>query len=278
MRSKTILAAGVVLWFMSIGVAPASQQRGGLTSFPAQQRPPGDPALIERGRLLYGIHCRSCHGVDLRGGEQGGSNLLRSAAVLNDQAGERIWPVIRDGRQSPGSPAMPALALTPDEGRAIAEYLHSVLATARGQGAPPPGPPVELNVLVGDANAGRAYFESNCAACHSAASLGAIGARFPNPVQLQTFWVAGGERGGAAQRVFATVVLPSGGKVEGRLVRIDDFIVILNLADGTTRSFRRDGDVPKVEVRDPREPHRQLWPTYTDKDIHDMTAYLATLK
>ena len=77
----------------------------------------------------------------------------------------------------------------------------------------------------------------------------------------------------------ATVTLPSGETVEGRLVRIDDFLVTLALADGTHRArFRRDGDVPKVEVQDPMKAHRDLLAVYTDKDMHDVTAYLVTLK
>ena len=79
-------------------------------------------------------------------------------------------------------------------------------------------------------------------------------------------------------QVTAVVTDASGQKIEGRLIRLDDFSVVVALADGTSRSFRRDGDVPKVEVRDPREAHRKLLPTYADKDIHDVTAYLVTLK
>jgi cytochrome c oxidase cbb3-type subunit III len=78
--------------------------------------------------------------------------------------------------------------------------------------------------------------------------------------------------------VTAIVTDASGRKVEGRLIRLDDFGVVVGLADGTSRSFRRDGDTPKVEVRDPREAHRKLLPTYADKDIHNVTAYLVTLK
>ena len=66
--------------------------------------------------------------------------------------------------------------------------------------------------------------------------------------------------------------------MEGRLVRIDDFVVTLELADGSSRSFRRDGDVPKVEVHDPLLAHRELLSVYADKDMHDVTAYLVTLK
>ena len=77
--------------------------------------------------------------------------------------------------------------------------------------------------------------------------------------------------------VTATVMTASD-KFEGRLVRIDDFLVTLELADGMIRSFVRNGDDPKVEVKDPLAPHRELLPLYTDKSIHDVTAFLVTLK
>jgi cytochrome c oxidase cbb3-type subunit 3 len=74
-----------------------------------------------------------------------------------------------------------------------------------------------------------------------------------------------------------TVNLP-GEKVEGRLVRIDDFYVTVGLPDGMLRTIRRIGDNPKVEVKDPMKGHRDLLPTYTDKDMHNVTAYLVTVK
>ena len=81
-----------------------------------------------------------------------------------------------------------------------------------------------------------------------------------------------------ASAMTATVTDASGQKFEGRLIRLDDFGVVIGLADGTSRSFRRDGNMPKVEVKDPREAHRKLLPTYADSDIHNVTAYLVTLK
>jgi cytochrome c oxidase cbb3-type subunit 3 len=251
-------------------------------TFPAQQRPPGDPEEIKKGRGLYTVYCRACHGNDLRGGDQGGPNLLRSQLVLNDQNGELILPVVQNGRMNPGMPVMPPLNIPEADVRAIATFIHSVAASARGQGAPPAGDPVELNILVGDANAGRAYFASKCTACHTEKDMQGIATRVGEPVDLQNYWVAGGGRGGrgggAASPVTVIVTEASGQNVEGRLIRLDDFMVVLVQADGTPRSFRRDGDVPKIEVRDPREAHRKLLPTYTDKDIHDVTAYLVTLK
>jgi cytochrome c oxidase cbb3-type subunit 3 len=322
MRPKNSLAAAAMLLMMCIAVKLAAQGppaappppagqapagrgapqgqgqppggRGrGVATFPAQQRPPGDPAVIARGKQLFEVNCRLCHGADLRGGDQGGVNLLRSNLVLTDQHGELILPVVHNGRQTPGMPPMPPFPQIPDDDvKAIAEYIHSVAATMRGQGNPPPGTePVVLNILVGDANAGRAYFQAKCSSCHSATGdLQGLATRYADPVQLQNTWVAGGGgrggrggRGAAAGasrgRELRVIVTPaSGQKVEGRLDRLDDFIVILTPADGVQRSFRRVGDGPKIEINDPLEGHRKLLPVYTDKDIHDVTAYLVTLK
>jgi hypothetical protein len=86
--------------------------------------------------------------------------------------------------------------------------------------------------------------------------------------------------GAAARRLRSPrpVTLRTGQKVDGRVIRSDDFIITLGMPDGTSRSFRRDGDVPKVEIHNPREGHLKLLPGYTDKDIHDVTAYLVTVK
>ena len=279
MRSK-IISIGCGLLAFVCAATQLHGQRGGTTGFPAQQRPAGDPTAIARGKMLYEIHCRLCHGADLRGGEQGGTNLLRSPVALNDQAGESLQPVIREGRRNPGLPSMPANDLPADDIRAIAAYIHSVLALGQRQGGPPPGPPVTLNVVVGDANAGRAYFQSKCAGCHSATGdLRGIASRIANPVQLQNTWVAGGSGGrGGNSPVTATVTLPSGEKFKGRVIRADEFLIALAFDDGTSRSFRRNGDAPKVEIQNPREGHLKLLLAYTDKDIHDVTAYLVTLK
>src|SRR5437868_11109127 len=79
------------------GAAQQGRGAGRGPNFPQQQRPPGDPAVVARGRALYGVNCTACHGADLRGGDQGGPNLLRSQIILADQKGENILPVIREG-------------------------------------------------------------------------------------------------------------------------------------------------------------------------------------
>src|SRR5687767_9577181 len=103
--------------------AGRGQGRGRPAVFPAQQRPPGDPALIERGKALYSVTCSACHGVDLRGGQLGGPNLLRSQLMLNDQHGELLLPVIRGSRAEKG---MPPLPMSEDDVKAVAEFIHSV--------------------------------------------------------------------------------------------------------------------------------------------------------
>jgi cytochrome c oxidase cbb3-type subunit 3 len=236
--------------------------------------------LIARGNGLFGVHCRACHGVDLRGGDQGGPNLLRSETVLNDQAGELIAPVIMGGQS-----AMPPIRVTAEDARAIAEYIHSVTATMRGQGNPPEAPAPELKVVVGDAAAGETYFKTQCGTCHSAArSLQGIGSRLSDPTALQNYWIsAGGElarggRGGRPRPVPVTVTAGTAQKVEGILVRLDDFYVVIELPDGAHRTFRRSGDQPIIDARDPLDTHIKLLSTYTDNDIHNLTAYLVTLK
>lgn len=264
-----------------------------MATFPAQQRAPGDPDLIARGKPLFLTNCSTCHGVDLRGGVGNGPNLLRSAVVLGDQHGELILPIVRGARAERGMPPLPQL--TDDDVRAIAEYIHSIVATARGQGAPPESETPPPNALVGDAKAGEIYFAAKCAGCHSpTGDLAGIGSRIDEAKNLQNDWVVGGGggngRGGRGagrgapgaqsdrRTVTATVTMANGEKIHGQVARLDNFFITLLLDDGRQRTIRRDGDVPKVEVNDPLEFHKKLPAILTDKDMHDVTAYLATLK
>jgi len=104
------------------GPQPGRQGGGQRANFPQQQRAPGDPVLIARGRALFGVHCTACHGADMRGGDQGGPNLLRSQILLTDQHGENLLPVIRDGRQGAVG-TMPGFRLPEADILAIAEYI-----------------------------------------------------------------------------------------------------------------------------------------------------------
>ena len=255
---------------------------GGGGAYP--QRAPDPPEMVARGKAIYGVQCNFCHGSDARGGE-GGPNLLRSQLVLNDQKGEAIAPVIQNGRPDAG---MPKFDLNTSQIADIAAFLHSF--RVGGYDISRDRPPT---ILVGDAKAGEPVFKSKCGSCHSVTGdLKAFGAKFQDPKQLQQTWLMpGGGRGGFGgfggggqapvvnvPPTTVTVTTASGQKIEGRLGRIDDFIVTLTEADGAPRTIRRDGDTPKVEIHNPLEPHLKLLPTYSDKEIHDLTAYLVTIK
>jgi cytochrome c oxidase cbb3-type subunit III len=267
--------------------------RGARLTFPQQTRTLAPPDVIARGKAVYGVNCAACHGADLRGGDQGGPSMLRSLAALSDQHGEVISPIIHGARQDKG---MPAFNLSDADSTAVAEYIHSVLALVGSQ-ARPPGtndPSSDLNILTGNASAGQTYFNAKCSGCHAVSGdLKGIASRYEDARTLQNTWVAGGGGGGRGgfpgmgapgKPVSVTVTFANGQKLEGTLVRKDDFIVTLMLPDGNRRTISLDagnvpkGGAPKVELHDPLEAHRQLALTLDDKDMHDVTAYLATLQ
>jgi cytochrome c oxidase cbb3-type subunit III len=258
------------------GATPPGGGGGGFANaFP--QHAQADQATIDRGKALYGVHCTFCHGSDARGGE-GGPNLIRSQLVLNDKNGEAIAPVVENGRPDAG---MPKFDLTPAQISDISAFLHSFRTSGYDEtrNRPP-------SILVGDAKAGEAFFKTKCASCHSpSGDLQGIATKTTDPRALQQTWLmpgAGrGGRGGMSTPVpptTVTVTLSNGQNIEGRLLRIDDFLVTLADSNGNEQTIRRDGNVPNVEVHDPLEPHRELLRVYSDKDIHDVTAYLETLK
>src|SRR4051812_25227394 len=168
---------------------------------PGQQRRPEEPAQVERGKAVYGISCTGCHGADLRGGDMGGPNLLRSQLALSDKEGELIVPIIQGSRQNAGMPAIP---MSPEDAKATAAYVRSVMGTIGRQGMPPGVGKEAPSILVGDGKAGQAAFDRKCAKCHSATGdLQGLATRISDPRMLQNTWVSGGGggrrgRGGAA--------------------------------------------------------------------------------
>lgn len=255
--------------------APAAP-RARPNAFPTD-RPPADAATVGRGKALYGVHCNFCHGSDARGGE-GGPNLLRTEILLKDMKGELLLPVVQNGKGE-----MPPFNLNEIQVADIAGFLHNFPVAGYDLSRNTP-----LSILVGDANAGKAYFAKTCAKCHSTSGdLKGLGAKFSDPKQLQQYWLMpGGGRGGfgggpaAPSRLKpVTVAVTTGlGVVEGRLIRIDDFLVVLAQADGSQRTFTRNGDAPKVVVNEPLKPHKELLRVYSDDDIHNVTSYLSGVK
>jgi cytochrome c oxidase cbb3-type subunit III len=239
-----------------------------------------DPAAVERGAKAFAANCAGCHGPSARG-NVGAPDLVRSLLVLDDEKGILIAPVLRNGRPDAG---MPKPNLTEAQIADIVAWLHVQTYTAGHRTTY-----AFLDVLTGDPKKGEAYFNATCSGCHSpTGDLRGIGARY-DPFTLQGRWLqprAGGRgRGGQASAQVAartaitvTVTLASGQVFSGVLDQIDDFNVALRDASGEYHSFTRMGADPKVEVHDPMKAHTDLLEKYTDPDIHNVTAYLATLK
>ena len=286
MTATRAVAVAAVLSLLALTVTaqqpqqtPAPSGRGriggiGIGAYP--QRTIDDQAAVERGRAAFSANCAFCHGADIRGGD-GGPSLLRSSLVLDDKNGELIGPVVRAGRPDRG---MPAFAMTPEQIADIAVFMHSFTVAGYDPSRDRPA-----SILVGDAAAGGKFFASNCVACHSTTGdLQGVATRIADPRLLQQSWLMpgsvvgrGAPRPVRARPPTATVTLPSGEKIEGQLDRVDDFAVALKMTDGTRRSFRV-GRGAQVTIADPLQPHRDLLKTYRDEDIHNVTAYLSTLK
>jgi cytochrome c oxidase cbb3-type subunit III len=244
-----------------------------------------DPAAYERGAKAFATYCAGCHGASGRGGP-GAPDLIRSLLVLDDEKGILIAPVIREGRPDKG---MPKLGLSEAQISDIVAWLHVQTYSAGHRGTY-----VFQDVVTGDPKKGEAYFQTTggCSSCHSPTGDLAGIARKYDPFALQARWLqprnarrSGGNRANASASASdnkmtptVTVTLPSGQSYSGTLDRVDDFSVSLRDAHGQFHSFTRDGDSPKVVIDDPLAAHTRLLRKYTDADIHNVTAYLVTLK
>ena len=275
------LLSGVLMLVSSLASAQNTDPEVAIANpnatFLAQQRALPPAEVIARGETLYQVNCRMCHGGDLRGGEQGGPNLLRSGLVLNDIAGEEIGPVVSEGvGRMPGFGNLEQVDIV-----AVAGFIHSVLATSERQGSTPPVD-YDLDILVGDAVAGEQYFNRQCSGCHSVTGdLQGISSRIEDDYDLQNTWVGGGKRGRGSfsgSNTTVTVTLGNGDQVNGSLLRYDDFFLSLRTESGGYRSFSRDGDSPKIEIDDPLTRHKELLVELSDETIHDVTAFMETLR
>jgi mono/diheme cytochrome c family protein len=244
-----------------------------------------DDAGAERGKSVYIAECITCHGVKARGGNpnlptnQQGPDLIRSLVVLHDRYGKEIGPFLAKGHPLQSGRS----SLKADEVSDLAHFLHQkVYNTLRS------GPELQIqNVLTGDPKAGAAYFNGagKCNTCHSpTGDLKGIGRKYDPPTIQSKFLfphtVGFGRRGASAtteKPVTVTVTQSNGQAVTGVLVALDDFNVSFRDSDGNYRSFKITESL-KVVKHDPYAMHVTLLDRYTDKDIHDIVAYLESLK
>jgi cytochrome c oxidase cbb3-type subunit III len=275
-----------ILFFFACSTLSALIVAGTVLRTHAQQQaltPVTDQAAVERGKALLVEQCGFCHGANARGGS-GGPDLTRSAMVQEDEGGKQLGAFLRVGRPDRG---MPKFDLPDAQMSDLAAFLHSAIylnANRRLYKI--------LDIVVGDPTAGQAYFTGagRCSSCHSpTGDLKGVGAKYEPTVLQGRLLVPRGRPGGSGPpssplymektAIKVTVTLPSGESATGGLVRLTDFDVILyDTAAGRVRSFLRNGDVPKVVVTDPLQAHVDHLTKWTDTEMHNMTAYLASLK
>ena len=219
-----------------------------------------DPSAAARGRTTYLRYCINCHGSLAQGTEQG-PDLIRSVVVLHDQLGSELGPALRRLANHKRDLNQAQLADLSHFLRDRIEYT----ASDRNASEPP-------NVLTGNAAAGKQYFQSNCASCHSSTvDLANIGMKYP-PDELQQRFLFP-RRKPIAVTVKAGLAAP----VSGTLDRIDDFNVSLHDSNGEYHAWKRGLGVD-VELMDPLSRHYELLDELTDANIHDVVAFLNTLK
>jgi len=250
---------------------------------PRNAAAPIDREAAARGQQLFLQDCSFCHGPDARGGAEGGVDLTRSAILNGDPTSAQLAAFLKIGRP----PKMPAFdTLTDAQVSDIEAFVHSQNLIAGGR-AP------LVAVVVGDAKAGEEFFNGagKCNTCHSVTDdLKGIGSKY-DAITLQGHIVLPRGRGGWPNIISpfqvtnppdvpkkVTVTMPDGGVTTGDMISISDFDVVLRDSAGIRRTFARNGNVPKVVVTDPLQAHIDLMKTLTDKEMHDLTAYLVTLK
>jgi len=237
-----------------------------------------DKEAAERGRKIFVPACGFCHGNDARG--KSGPDLVRSALVLHDNKGDAIGPVIQNGRPERGMPGFSAISA--EQIADISAFLHSRAADVSNRFAYKIG-----DLITGDAQKGAAFFngDGHCGSCHSASGDLAHVATKYEPVELQRRMlypapnlidVFLGRAVVPPAPAKVTVQLASGERVSGTLDHLDEFTVSLHDSASWYRSFPRESVT--VDVQDPRAAHEGLLPKYSDQEMHDVFAYLETLK
>jgi cytochrome c oxidase cbb3-type subunit 3 len=263
----------------ALASAAAAQGRG--QASPAAQPPPPTvtpqqfaPEQIERGRAQFAAQCGFCHGRDAAGGA-GGTDLTRSELVASDVRGSRIGPVVRSGRLDRG---MPAFALDESDLAAIVAFIHDQRAQAESAvGGRRSVDAADLES--GDAERGRLYFERTCARCHSPrGDLAGIATRFQGLALLQRMLNprAGGRGATPPAPPIVRVTTATGQVVTGRLAYRDEFTIAITDDAGWYRSWSTRQVAFTVD--DPLQAHIDQLGAYTDRDMHDVLAYLQTLR
>lgn len=225
-------------------------------------------ADVTAGKALFQQTCGFCHGPDGRGAS--GPDLLHSSLVSHDAGGNLIGDVVHKGRTDKG---MPAFSLPDAQIQQIAAFLHAQARLASSVTTTMPSEYPLDKLLVGSAEAGKRYFNGagKCSQCHApTGDFAHIAAKY-KPLELQSRIAFPYGKDPAV-----TVIDSDGKSYQGTQVYVDEFFVSLQTSDGTRRTF--DRRLVKVNTNDPLAAHVALLNQYSDDDIHNLLAYLETLK
>jgi cytochrome c oxidase cbb3-type subunit 3 len=224
--------------------------------------------LATAGGGLFQQNCAFCHGRDAMGGETG-PDLTRSKIVHSDANGDMISQVVREGRPEK---KMPGFNFSAPEMESLVAFIKAQVVLAESIKGGRKGVDVE-DLQTGNAEAGKRYFDGQggCAKCHSATGdLAGLTKRFEGLALEERMLYPRGAKSSV------TVTLPSGVAMTGRLAFLDEFTVALRDGDGNYRSW--PASRVKFKVDSPVDAHAELLGKYTDVDIHNLMAYLQTLR
>ncbi len=248
---------------------PATKEESDATPQPAEgSKNEENSERIEAGNAIFLQNCGFCHGRDAEGGETG-PDLTRSKLVMSDTTGDKIAAVVREGR--PGN-RMPAFNFSSSQMERLVAFVRARSAEVAAHPGGRRGVDV-TDLQTGNAEAGKAYFNGagGCSKCHSpTGDLKGIASRFEGlrlEEQMLYPWNAKSK---------VTVTLPSGQQISGTLAYLDEFTVALRDSDGMYRSWLTSRVHYKVDA--PQEAHVEQFTKYTDDDIHNLMAYLQTLR
>jgi cytochrome c oxidase cbb3-type subunit 3 len=244
------------------------EQRAAATRVFLGLGPEPDKAAAALGAPLFQQSCAFCHGPQARGAE--GPNLITSDVVLGDDHGEHLVPFLKKGRPDKGMPSFSSM--TDDQLKDIAEFLHLQVEDVANRGTYH-----VLNILVGDAARGQTYVAANCLSCHTAETFAHIASKYRTPDQLQRAWIWPTRPADNSLAITATVKTADGATISGRVTQVSDFRITLVDHDGQTHVIDREPGV-EVVLSDPLAPHQALAMALKNDDMHNVTAYLETLK
>ena len=251
---------------------PSLQGQGHKPSPPAVHKGElNESTAVLRGKSAFKSSCGFCHGEDATGSRA--PDLVRSAILSHDVQGNLIGPVILNGRPDKGMPAFSTFK--ENQIADIVAFLHHQSDEAL-HSANVPGDYPLAKMLTGNAAAGKAFFDGagGCTNCHSVTKdLAGVANKF-KPVDLQQRIVY--PSSDETDSRTAVVTTADGQKYQGAVRNLDEFNIGIVCQDGWFRSWPLDQ--VKAEVKDPLEAHRDLMSKYSDGDIHNLFAYLETLK